>query len=50
MAKIKYVTLKLPEPVVTDIIDPRVSSGEYSSRTEVVKDALRKFCKIKKEA
>jgi Arc/MetJ-type ribon-helix-helix transcriptional regulator len=40
---IEYVTIKLPSVVVTELVDPQVTSGQYSSRTEVVKAALRLF-------
>lgn len=41
MSKIKYVTLKIPQKIVEDFIDPRIESGVYTSRTDVVKAALR---------
>jgi len=40
---IEYVTIKLPSVVVTELVDPKVASGKFSSRTEVVKAALRLF-------
>jgi metal-responsive CopG/Arc/MetJ family transcriptional regulator len=43
MAKIAYVTIKLPCDIVKDVLDPLVGTHGYSSRTEVIKDALRKL-------
>lgn len=39
----EYVTIALPKKIVNEQIDPCVESGDYSSRTELVKDALRDF-------
>lgn len=39
----KYVTVKLPRDIIDDVLDPLVGKHGYSSRTEVVKDALRKL-------
>ena len=49
--KIEYVTVKLPKDII-DEIDKLVGGVHgYSSRTEVVKDALRRFfLQIQKEA
>lgn len=43
-AKIKYTTVHIPEPLAT-LIDKLIKSGEfaYSSRSEFIKDALRRF-------
>lgn len=43
----KYVTIKLPETIVQEI-DCYIGKRGYSSRTDVVKDALRRF--FEKEA
>jgi len=44
MAKKKsYVTIKLPSEIVKDFVDPLVDNQGYASRTEVVKEALRRF-------
>lgn len=45
----EYVTIKLPRELVNEI-DTFVGKEGYASRTEVVKDALRKFFKEQKES
>jgi Arc/MetJ-type ribon-helix-helix transcriptional regulator len=39
----KYVTIKLPQGIVDAMVDPLVDNQSYASRTEVVKEALRKL-------
>jgi Arc/MetJ-type ribon-helix-helix transcriptional regulator len=41
--KVEYVTVKIPRVIVAKFIDPKVESGKFASRTEVVKSALREF-------
>ena len=38
-----YVTIKLPKNLVEELLDPLVGAHGYSSRTEVIKDALRRL-------
>jgi Arc/MetJ-type ribon-helix-helix transcriptional regulator len=38
-----YVTIKLPGEIVEKILDPLVGTHCYSSRTDVIKDALRRL-------
>lgn len=38
-----YVTVKLPCDIVNEALDPLVGTHGYSSRTEVIKDALRRL-------
>ena len=38
-----YVTIKLPCDIVKEILDPLVGTHGYSSRADVIKDALRRF-------
>jgi metal-responsive CopG/Arc/MetJ family transcriptional regulator len=45
---IKYVTVKLPEDIIKEI-DAVVGTSGYSSRTEVIKDALRRFFESNKQ-
>jgi metal-responsive CopG/Arc/MetJ family transcriptional regulator len=39
----KYVTIKLPKDLVDEALDPLVGTHGYSSRTDVIKDALRRL-------
>jgi len=50
MTQIKYVTVRLPRPVI-DKIDAMIQAmgGEYSSRAEFVKDAVRRLIEEKKK-
>jgi Arc/MetJ-type ribon-helix-helix transcriptional regulator len=43
MASVEYVTVKIPRIIASEFIDPKVKSGKYSSRSEVIKSALREF-------
>ena len=38
-----YVTIKLPCNIVTETLDPLVGTHGYSSRADVLKDALRRL-------
>ncbi|MGB1586867.1 MAG: ribbon-helix-helix domain-containing protein [Thermoplasmatota archaeon] len=42
MAQSERVTIRLPKPVI-DNVDAMVSLGQYATRTEVVRAALRLF-------
>ncbi len=42
MAK-EYVTIKLPCNIVAETLDPLVGNHGYSSRADVLKDALRRL-------
>ena len=39
----EYVTIKLPCNIVTEVLDPLVGTHGYSSRADVLKDALRRL-------
>ena len=39
----EYVTIKLPCNIVNEVLDPLVGNHGYSSRAEVLKDALRRL-------
>ena len=41
--KQEYVTIKLPKTFVDEILDPLVGAHGYSSRTEAIKDGLRRL-------
>jgi Arc/MetJ-type ribon-helix-helix transcriptional regulator len=38
-----YVTIKLPCNIVNEVLDPLVGTHGYSSRADVIKDALRRL-------
>jgi len=38
-----YVTIKLPFNIVNEVLDPLVGTHGYSSRADVIKDALRRI-------
>jgi Arc/MetJ-type ribon-helix-helix transcriptional regulator len=38
-----YITVKLPKTLVDEILDPLVGAHGYSSRTEAIKDGLRRL-------
>ena len=38
-----YVTIKLPRDIVDESLDPLVGTHGYSSRADVIKDALRRL-------
>ena len=40
MIMTKYVTVKIPVPLA-DVIDGLIQGGQYSSRAEYVKEAIR---------
>ncbi len=39
----EYVTIKLPSNIVNEVLDPLVGTHGYSSRADVLKDALRRL-------
>jgi len=39
----EYVTIKLPCNIVNETLDPLVGTHGYSSRADVLKDALRRL-------
>ena len=41
--KTEYTTIKLPTNLVEEALDPLVGAHGYSSRTDVIKDALRRL-------
>ena len=41
--KPEYTTIKLPSNLVEEALDPLVGAHGYSSRTDVIKDALRRL-------
>ena len=41
--KQEYVTIKLPKTLVDEMLDPLVGMHGYSSRTEAIKDGLRRL-------
>lgn len=43
---VEYVTVKIPTLIVKELVDPHIKSGQYFSRAEVVKSALRAFDKV----
>jgi Arc/MetJ-type ribon-helix-helix transcriptional regulator len=38
-----YITIKLPCNIVDEVLDPLVGTHGYSSRADVIKDALRRI-------
>ncbi len=41
--KPEYTTIKMPTNLVEEALDPLVGTHGYSSRTDVIKDALRRL-------
>jgi Arc/MetJ-type ribon-helix-helix transcriptional regulator len=39
----EYVTIKLPCNIINEVLDPLVGTHGYSSRADVLKDALRRL-------
>lgn len=48
---VDYITVQLPSDFVIEMIDPMVKKKKlgYSSRAEVVKEAVRNFIELKKK-